>query len=85
MVYVKNQQHEMNLYYIKYTLLKHNNNVKIKCEIYDKNNLYSYCVNFGFKKCKTISEKKLSDSLKCLNYFRTIVLLYCLKCRKNKN
>ena len=69
MVYVKNQQHEMNLYYIKYTLLKNNNNVKIKCEIYDKNNLYFYCVNFGFKKFKTISEKKLSDSLKRLNYF----------------
>ena len=40
------------------------NNIKIKREINVKNNLYSCCINFGFKKWETVDRVELSYLLK---------------------
>ena len=59
----------MNLYCIKCSKFTNkNNNIKIKCEIDRKINLYFYCIESGFKKFKTINKKELSGLLKSLNY-----------------
>ena len=52
----------MNFYSIKCSNFTHKSNIKIKRETDGKINLYSYCVNCGFKTFKTIDKKKeLSD------------------------
>ena len=51
----------MNLYSIKCLMFTRNRNIKIKREIDGKDNFYSHCIDCGFKKCKTIDEKELSD------------------------
>ena len=45
-----------------------NNIFKIKSEIDCKINLYSYCIDCGFKKLETNDEEEVSDLLKSLNY-----------------
>ena len=49
----------MNLYYIIFSKLADNNVIKIKCEIDGKINLYSYCIDCGFKKFETIDKDEL--------------------------
>ena len=36
-----------------------NRNIKIKCEIDGKINLYSRCIDCNFKKCETIDKREL--------------------------
>ena len=45
-------------------ILQKNNNIKIKHKIDGKTNLYSVCIEYGFKKCDTIVKEELSDLLK---------------------
>ena len=58
----------MNLYCIKCLKFINNNDIKMKCEIDVKINLYFYCIDFGFKKFATTDEQELSDVLKNLNF-----------------
>ena len=46
----------MNKYSIKYVMFKKYNNIKIKRKIDGKMNLYSRCIDFGFKNCATTDE-----------------------------
>ena len=52
------------LLYIKRTKFTNNND----CEIDGKTNLYSYCIDCGFKKLETIDKEEVSDLLKSLKY-----------------
>ena len=54
----------MNLYCIKCLIFKKNNNITTKRDIDEKINLYSRCIDCGFKKFETIDEEKLSCLLK---------------------
>ena len=73
----------MNLYCIKYSMLTKNRNIKIKRKIVAKINLYSRCVDCSFRKFETTDKKEMSDLLKVLAIYETM-LSYCLKCRKKK-
>ena len=67
------QKIKIDLYCIKYSKFTKNNNIKTNYKLDQKNNLYSCCIDCGFKKFETIDKKQLSS------------LLYCLECReKNK-
>lgn len=50
-------------------------------ETYGKNNLYSYCTEYGFNKFATIEEKE-SDVLKRLNIYEAVLQNF-LNWRKN--
>ena len=54
----------MDLFRIKCSKFRNNSNyIKIKLEIDRKINLYSYFIDYGFKKFETIYDEKLSDLL----------------------
>ena len=54
----------MDLFRIKCSKFTNNSNyIKIKLEIDRKINLYSYFIDYGFKKFETIYDEKLSDLL----------------------
>ena len=54
----------MDLFRIKCSKFTSNSNyIKIKLEIDRKINLYSYFIDYGFKKFETIYDEKLSDLL----------------------
>ena len=55
---IKNQQTKTNLCCIKCSKFVDNNNVKIKLEIDGKNDLYSYCMEYGFKVFETIDKRR---------------------------
>ena len=51
----------MNLYCVKCSKVTNNNNIiKIKRETNGKIYLYSHCIEFAFKKSKTIIEEEVS-------------------------
>ena len=50
-----------------------------------KINLYSYYINYGFKKIETIDDKELSDLLKFLNYIlNNAIILHEMWRKKQK-
>ena len=57
----------MNLSCIKCLMFTKINDIKRKCKIDGKINLYSCCINCGFKKIETIDEEELSYLTKFLN------------------
>ena len=56
----------MNFYCIKCLMFIKNNNIKLKCKIDAKVNLYSCCIGYGFKKFATIDKEELRDLLRYL-------------------
>ena len=54
----------MNFYRIKCLVFRRNRDIKIKCKIDGKNNLYCCSMDCGFKKFETIDEEDLSYLLK---------------------
>ena len=51
----------MNVYYVKCSKFIKTNNLKMKCKIHEKINLYSCCIGCGFQKFETFEKKGLSD------------------------
>ena len=76
----------MNLYCIECLKFSNENNIKINREIDGKINIYSFCVNCGFKNFETIDEEEISLlKTKFIENFELNIktmLLCCLKCRK---
>ena len=58
----------MNLYCIKCLIFTKRRNFEIKHKIDGNINLYSRCIDFGFKKLETIDKEELIDLLKDLIY-----------------
>ena len=56
----------MNFHCIKCSKFTKNNYIKVKCKIDGNINLYSRCIDCGFKKFETIDKEELSDLLKVL-------------------
>ena len=57
----------MNLSCIKCLMFTKINDIKRKCKLDGKINLYSCCINCGFKKIETIDEEELSYLTKFLS------------------
>ena len=51
---------------MKYLMLTKSRNIRIKCKNDGKTNLYSFCINRGFKKFESIDEEELSYLLETL-------------------
>ena len=51
---------------MKYLMFKKSRNIRIKDKIDGKTNLYSFCINCGFKKIESIDEEELSYLLETL-------------------
>ena len=59
----------MNLYCTECSkLTNNNNNIKIKGDIERKINIYTLCIDCGFKNIETIDKEELEALLKSLNY-----------------
>ena len=56
----------MSLYCVKCLIFTKNRNVKIKCKIDVKNNLYCRCIDCGSKNLETTDEEELCYLLKGL-------------------
>ena len=55
------QKIKMDLYCIKCSKFTKNNNIKTNYKLDEENNLYSCCIDCGFKKFETIDKKQLSS------------------------
>ena len=53
----------------------------MKREIEGKSNIYSNCIECGFKKIETIDKGEINDISKDLNYIYGAMVLYCLNCK----
>ena len=53
----------------------------MKREIEGKSNIYSNCIDCGFKKIETIDKGEINDLSKDLNYIYGAMVLYCLNCK----
>ena len=51
---------------MKYPMFKKSRNIRIKYKIDGKTNLYSFCINCGFKKFESLDEEELSYLLETL-------------------
>ena len=51
---------------MKYLMFKKSRNIRIKYKIDGKTNLYSFCINYDFKKFESIDEEELSYLLETL-------------------
>ena len=54
------KKHKLNLYCIKCLQFINSNNTKTNREIDRKTNLYSHCIDCGFKKFEIIDEEEIS-------------------------
>ena len=66
-LYMKNQQHKMNLYCLQCTKFTNNNDIKVKHEIDGKISIYYLFIDCGCIKFETIGKEEISFLSKNFN------------------